>query len=149
MMTHLGQSGRQPQQYTINPKIDDEVNNNPLHCSCKTRRLQNNFRVCWLLKGVTVGPNVCYANLRMKSFRGPITVTNTKGQRDHLHCIIWSPNVLADPGLRPTFKIIIPSNYWHLFHKWPLDTFDLKEGCNHMSHCVKRAQRWPDGNQAT
>lgn len=92
LMTHLSQSDRQPQQYTFTPKIDDEMHNNLQPSSNKSQRLQN--RVYRVLKEDTLGPNVCYANLMMESFRGPIH-RQTQRTTSTAHLVF---NVLCDPG---------------------------------------------------
>lgn len=45
----------------------------------------------------TLGPNVCYANRMMESFRGPIHHQTQRPQRPPPQ-LIWSPNVLRDPS---------------------------------------------------
>lgn len=152
-MTHLSQSGRKPQQYTLIPKIGDEIHNNPWHSFCKTHQLQNSFRACCLLNEEMLGPNVWCVNLMMEGFGGPIHCHEHKGHGDHLQSIMWSPNVLCDPQLRPALKIIIPLELPTCPSSSQVATRhsrDLKQQCQHLSDCwtaVKRARRWPDNNQ--
>lgn len=111
--------------------------------SCKTEWLQNSAGV---ERGHARARDVCYLLiLWWRASEDPFTAKHKGHARTTSTAHLVSKRPLW-PRLRPVFQIIIPSNYWHVLHKWPLDKVTTLRKNVNMCRTVAMlwgAHHWP------
>lgn len=105
---------------------------------------------CWSWTKDTLGPEMFVTLILWWRASGdPFTIKHKghAGTTSTAHLVSKRP---LWPRLKPVFQIIIPSNYWHVLHKWPLDKVTTLRKNINMCRIVAmlwRAQHWPNNNK--